>query len=172
LVVGILAIGALFVARQQRQGPALTRGMAAPEFTLPDLHGQQHTLSGLRGKVAVLNFWATWCPPCVEEMPSLDGLHKALAPEGLVVLGISVDEDASALRRFVQERGIGLTVLHDPGGRQAATAYGVRGFPETVVVGPDGLVIESYRGPARWDTPEALSHFRELLARFKTSPTR
>jgi len=172
LVAGILVVGALFVARQQRQGPALTRGMAAPEFALMDLQNRQQTLGGLRGQVVVINFWATWCPPCVEEMPSLDGLHKALAPQGLVVLGISVDEDASALRRFVQDRGIGLTVLQDPGGRQSAAAYGVRGFPETVIVGPDGLVVESYRGPARWDTPEALNHFRELLARLRTSPTR
>jgi peroxiredoxin len=105
-------------------------------------------------------------------MASLDGLHKALGPQGVVVLAVSVDEDASALRRFVEEHQLSLVVLQDPGGRRAATPYGVRGFPETVVLGPDGLVIESYRGPARWDRPEALNHFRALLARFSTSPTR
>lgn len=146
--------------------------MAAPDFALPDLDDRDHTLGEWRGKVVLVNFWATWCPPCVEEMPSLEGLHRELGPQGLVVLGVSVDEDASALRRFVQERRISLTVLHDPGGRQAASTYGVRGFPETVIIGPDGLVVESYRGPARWDTPEALNHFRELLARFSTSPTK
>lgn len=165
-------MGALFVARQQRQGPALASGATAPDIKLPDLDGREQMLGALRGKVVVLNFWATWCPPCVEEMPSLDGLHRALGPQGIVVLGVSVDEDASALRRFVQEHRLSLAVLQDPGGRQAAAAYGVRGYPETVVVGPDGLVIESYRGPARWDTPEALNHFRALLARFSTSPTR
>lgn len=116
MVGAILLFGVWFVTKLQEEGPALTRGMAAPDFALPDLQGRQHTLSAQRGRVVVLNFWATWCPPCVEEMPSLDGLHKALATEGLVVMGISVDEDASALRRFVQERGLTLTVLQDPGG--------------------------------------------------------
>jgi len=165
-------VGVLFTARQQRQQPTLAPGAAAPDFRLQDLDGREHTLSALSAKVAVVNFWATWCPPCVEEMASLDGLHKELGTQGVVVLAVSVDEDASQLRRFVKERGIGLTVLQDPGGRQAASVYGVRGYPETVVVGPDGLVVASYRGPARWDTPEALGHFRALLARFSTSPTK
>jgi peroxiredoxin len=96
-------------------------------------------------------------------MPSLERLHRALAGEGLVVLGISVDEDEAALRRFVSEHGVSFPVLRDPGGRVAAGLYHATGYPETFVIDRAGLVSSQYVGPAEWSTPEALDHFRGLL---------
>jgi thiol-disulfide isomerase/thioredoxin len=119
--------------------------------------------ASLAGKVVVVNFWATWCPPCVAEMPSLDRLHSTLSGEGLVVLGISVDEDEAAVTAFVEKAGLTLAVLRDPGGTVASGVFGVTGYPETLVIDAQGVITETYRGPADWDTPEALDHFRRLL---------
>jgi cytochrome c biogenesis protein CcmG, thiol:disulfide interchange protein DsbE len=118
----------------------------------------------------VVNFWATWCPPCVEEMPSLETLHRTLGPEGLVVIGVSVDEDEAALRAFVQKIGVTFPTLRDPGGRGPAAAYKTTGYPETYVLDPKGVLIESYIGPAEWATPAAIDHFRELVRRFAPAP--
>jgi len=168
----LAAAGLLFVAREASRGPSLSPGATAPDFRLPDLAGSEHALAALRGRLVLVNFWASWCAPCVAEMPSLERLHRRLGPEGLELLGVSVDEDEGALRRFVREHGLTFPILRDPGGRRAAASYGVGGYPETVIVGPDGVVLESYRGPAQWDTPGALAHFRGRLTSLSTSPTR
>jgi len=168
----LAATGLLFVAREARRGASLSPGSRAPDFRLPVLAGGEQELAALRGRLVLVNFWATWCPPCVAELPSLERLHRSLGPEGLVVLGVSVDEDESALRRFVREHGLTFPMLRDPGGRGTAAAYGIGGYPETLIVGPDGVVLESYRGPAQWDTPGALAHLRGRLASLSASPTR
>lgn len=172
-VVGIvLAAAALFVEMQERKGYGLRTGTPAPPFRLPSITGGEVDVASFRGRLVVVNFWATWCAPCVTEMPSLERLHRALKDEGLVVLGVSVDEDEPALRRFAAERGVTFPILRDPGGRSAAAAYHTTGYPETFVVDDGGVLRESYVGPAEWDTPGALAHFRELLRSLSTSPTR
>jgi peroxiredoxin len=161
-VVLVAALG--YVRLAEDKGYALKAGTPAPGFRLPALAGGEVDLASLRGKLVVLNFWATWCPPCVAEMPSLERLHRALGREGLAVVTVSTDEDETELRRFVSERKLTLPVLRDPGGRLAAGAYRTTGYPETFVLDPAGLVQQHYVGPAEWDTPEALAHFRHLLA--------
>jgi peroxiredoxin len=155
-----------FVSLEGQKGYGLKKGDVAPTFSLPTLDGGAVDLTTLRGKVVVVNFWATWCPPCVEEMPSLEKLHRALGPEGLVVLGVSVDEDEAALRSFIQKVGVTFPTLRDPGGRGPSTAYRTTGYPETFVLDPQGVLLDKYIGPAEWATPEAIDHFRELLRRF------
>jgi len=145
-----------------RAGPAPPLSSPAPALRLPGLDGSTTDLAAFRGRVVVLNFWASWCPPCVHEMPSLEGLHRTLGPEGLVVVGVSVDEDEQALRSFVEEQGITFPILLDPGGRHAATAYGTLDFPTTFVIDRDGILKRRYVGPTQWDTPAALDHFRKL----------
>ncbi len=154
-----------FVSLQGRKGYALRKGDAAPPFRLPTLAGDVVDLGSLRGRVVVVNFWATWCPPCVQEMPSLEKLHRTLGPEGLVLLGVSVDEDQAALRALVKATGVTFPTLLDPGGRGPAAAYKTTGYPETYVIDPSGVLIESYVGPAEWATPGSIDHFRELLRR-------
>ncbi len=155
-----------FVSLEGRKGYALRKGDAAPPIRLPTLKGDVVDLALLRGKVVVVNFWATWCPPCVAEMPSLETLHRTLGPEGLVVLGVSVDADEAELRAFVQKAGVTFPTLRDPGARGPAAAYKTTGYPETYVLDPAGVLIESYVGPAEWATPGAIDHFRELLRRY------
>ncbi len=161
-----------FVSLEGQKGYGLKKGDLAPTFSLPTLDGGATDLAALRGKVVVLNFWATWCPPCVDEMPSLEKLHRALGSEGLVVLGVSVDEDEATLRSFIQKVGVTFPTLRDPGGRGPSAAYRTTGYPETFVLDPQGVLLDKYIGPAEWATPEAIDHFRELLRRFATLPAR
>lgn len=143
---------------------ALSEGAGAPAFQAERPDGSSFDSSALRGRPVVLNFWATWCAPCVEELPSLEGLHRALGPEGLAVVAVSVDDEPQELRRFVARHRLTLDVLRDPGAHAVARRYGVEAFPTTFVIDADGVVRGVYVGPAEWDTPGALAHFRKLLS--------
>jgi peroxiredoxin len=96
-------------------------------------------------------------------MPSLERLHRTLGPEGLVVLGVSIDEDGGALQDFVKRAGVTFPILRDPGGRKAAAAWRTTGWPETFVVDRSGRIVRKIVGPARWDTAEATAWFRGVL---------
>jgi peroxiredoxin len=108
-------------------------------FTLEDLHGKSWTLGDLRAKVVVVNFWATWCPPCRKEMPDLDALYNRFKAQGLVVLAIS-DEDAAKVRPFIAERRVAYPVLLDPG-RKVNELFRVEGIPKTFVYDRDGRMV-------------------------------
>jgi cytochrome c biogenesis protein CcmG/thiol:disulfide interchange protein DsbE len=163
IVAAVVAAAFGYVHLAENKGYALKAGSAAPPFRLPSLGGGEVDLASQRGKVVVLNFWATWCPPCVAEMPSLERLHRALGPEGLSVVTVSTDEDDAELRRFVAERALSLPVLKDPGGRVAASEYHTTGYPETFVLDREGRLLEHVVGPAEWDSAERLAGFRRLL---------
>jgi peroxiredoxin len=112
------------------------------DFTLKDLHDKPWTLSELRGKIVMVNFWATWCPPCRKEMPDLDALYKHFQKRGLVILAIS-DEDAARVKTFIAGKGISYNVLLDPG-RKVNTLFNVMGIPKTFIYDRSGkLVAES-----------------------------
>lgn len=115
---------------------------AAPDFALPDLHGQTVSLSDLRGQTVVLNFWATWCGPCRVEIPSFSAF--ADANPDITVLGIAADGPVPKLRKSATELGITYPVL--VGDRDVLARYGVTTFPTTVVVGPDGEVRAAHTG--------------------------
>jgi peroxiredoxin len=173
-VLALIFGGALFFVRlQDRKGWGLRTGEPAPNLVVTDFaSGKDVSLESYRGKLVLVNFWGTFCGPCVAEMPSLERLYETLAPEGLVVLGVSVDSEGPEVQNFVTARKIRFTILRDPGGAASARAYRTTGYPETYVIGPTGTLLESYVGPAEWDTPEAIAHFRDLLKSAKTSPTR
>jgi peroxiredoxin len=159
LVVFALLAGSAVWRHVPGRGP---RGEAAPGFDLPRLSGGRLQLASLRGQVVLVNFWATWCAPCVAEMPSLQKLHEALGAHGLAVVGISIDEERGELERFVRDHGLTFPVLHDASGA-VASAWGVQGYPETFVLDAAGGLREHYRGPAVWHGPDALDHFRERI---------
>jgi peroxiredoxin len=159
----VVAVAFGYVHLAENKGYALKPGAETPGFRLPSLTGGEVDLASHRGQVVLLNFWATWCPPCVAEMPSLERLHRALGPEGLVVVTVSADEDQEELREFVDRYALTLPVLLDPGGRTAAADYRTTGYPETFLLDRQGRLLRHYVGPAEWDTPEALAHFRGLL---------
>ncbi len=170
IVAVVLALAFGYLQLAGHKGYALEKGTPAPDFRLPSLDGRETELASLRGKVVLLNFWATWCPPCVEEMPSLERLHRKLGPEGLVVLAVSTDEDRADLESFVTRNALTLPVLRDPGGVVAADSYRTTGYPETFVIDRSGVLLQHTVGPAEWDTPEALAYFRGLLGTAPAAP--
>ena len=140
LVLVLAGLGACKTA----SGPA--KGEAVPDFVLPRLDGTVQKLSNHRGSVVLVNMWATWCPPCIEEMPILNGITKQFSPRGLVVLGVAGDDDPEAVRDFLNQRPLDFEVLLDPGG-QIGTQYGITGYPETFLVDREGRLIDKIIGP-------------------------
>lgn len=156
-----LGLLALFASPHYRQGEASIAGTPAPRFTF-EQNGKPMRLSDLRGKVVVLNFWATWCPPCVEETPALNRLHQRIAPRGGMVLGVSVDEDAAAYDRFLKEQRVIYPTYRDPS-KKIALEYGTSMYPETYIVDRSGRIARKIIGPQEWDSPELVAYLDSLL---------
>ena len=127
-------------------------GTAAPDFTVQD-SDRKLTLSELHGKVVVLNFWATWCAPCVEEMPSLVQMQQKLKDKGVAVVAVSVDVDNDAYHKFLKDYKINLLTVRDPD-HKSSTLYGTFKYPETYIVDRNGTVRRKFIGPVDWNTPE------------------
>jgi len=139
-------------------------GRATPLLALPVLDGQPLALADLRGRAVLLNFWASWCEPCREELPSLALLGERRAADGLSVLAINVREGSDAVRRFVQQQALTLPVLLDTDGA-AARAFTPRIYPSTVFVGRNGRAVGVLVGPIDWLGDEAGRRLAPLLAR-------
>jgi len=161
LLAGAL-LGTVGLAASQAQRRAWPPGEATPPLVLPQLDGSPWDLADARGRVVLLNFWATWCEPCRTEMPSLERLAARHAADGLRVVAVNYRESAATIRAYVERSGLSLTVLRDADGR-AARAWGARMFPTTLLVGRDGRARASVRGEADWDGAPALDWVRELL---------
>lgn len=138
--------------------------VAAPDIAFVDAGGKTHHLSEFRGHGMVINLWATWCAPCVAEMPSLAALSKALAPADIAVLPLSSDHGgAAAVEAFFRAHDIsGLPVLLDPEGA-AASAFGVDGIPTSVIIDKSGREQARLTGSADWSTPAAMATVRKLV---------
>jgi len=160
LTFGIAVIVA-FALPSYRQGEASVAGKMAENFIV-DISGKPGRLSDFRGKVVVLNFWATWCPPCIEETPALNNLEKYISTKGGMVLGVSVDEDAAAYQKFLLEHGITFATYRDPS-KKIAADYGTSMFPDTYIIDRSGRIVRKFMGPQSWDTPEMLAYFDTLL---------
>lgn len=130
----------------------------APDFTVSDGASTIH-LANYRGKVVLLNLWATWCAPCVQEMPALVQLHHD--DPNLAILAISVDEDPDAYKRFVNERHIDLTTVRDPN-ESVAKLYGSDGWPETYIIDRKGVIRRKVVGDPDWSNPEIRSFIQGL----------
>lgn len=138
-------------------------GMTAPNFTLTDLNGKTVTLSSLRGKVVFLNLWATWCPPCRSEMPSIESLYsKFRQTPDFVTLAVSEDTDVKAPAQYVKKNNFNFPVLLDPR-NTVGDAYNVSGLPESFVIGRDGRIVAHHVGPYDWANPDIRSALEDLL---------
>ena len=166
LTIGV-AIVVAFALPSYRQGEASLAGKTARDFSL-DLSGKPVHLSDFRGKVVVLNFWATWCPPCKEETPSLNRLQKYIEARNGVVLGVAADEDPGAYQRFLREEGVIFPTYRDPATKNnnspIALSYGTSIIPETYVIDRHGKIARKLIGFQQWDSPAMLAYLDSLLA--------
>ena len=143
----------------------LVRGSRAPDFEAPLLDGRAPSgLAGHRDEVVLLNFWATWCKPCEDEMPAMQRLYEALAPEGFALLAVSVDKEAPEVAAFRDRMALTFPILLDPD-EAISRLYQTAGYPESLLIDRDGTVIERYVGPRAWDDPAYVERIRELLGR-------
>ncbi|MBI2216770.1 MAG: TlpA family protein disulfide reductase [Candidatus Rokubacteria bacterium] len=131
-----------------------SRPKAAHDFTLKTLNGKTFRLAEQRGNVVLVNFWATWCPPCREEMPAMERLHRAHKERGFVMVAVSVDADPAAVAPFVKEHKLTFTIALDPK-MEAANAYGVRALPSSFVIDRRGTMAAFALGPRAWDNRAA-----------------
>ena len=135
-------------------------GDSAPEFTVQD-DQRKVALSDLRGQVVVLNFWATWCPPCVEEMPSMIQMQQRMKRDGVTVLAISVDVDEAAYRRFLTEHKVDLLTVRDAA-QKSNNLYGTFKYPETYIIDRKGVLRRKFIGPQDWNQPEIVDFLSKL----------
>lgn len=171
----IVVAGYLFVwwyssNTTQKGEEILERSLEAPPFpsavladynwTIQSLKGQDVKMADAKGKVVFLNFWATWCSPCIAEMPSIQRLHERLKNEGVVFLCIS-DEETTKVSRFARERGFTFPIytMHGP----PPAAFRSRGIPATFILSPDGKIAFKHVGSAKWDDEKSIAFIKSLM---------
>ena len=163
LLAALLVLFSLPSAAQQ-PGAGLTplaNAPLAPYFKLFDMDGNVYRLSDFRGRVIIVNFWATWCPPCREEMPSMQRAWEQLRDEGILMWGINVGEDEDTIFQFTADYPVDFPLLLDI--HSGVTArWPVRGLPTTFVVDPAGRLVYQAIGSREWDDPELLEQVRAL----------
>jgi|SRR4030095_12213017 cytochrome c biogenesis protein CcmG, thiol:disulfide interchange protein DsbE len=172
MVWAALALGTavllLFALPSYRQGEASIAGRTADDFALT-MDGNPRRLSDYRGKVVVLNFWASWCPPCVEEAPSLNRLQRHIEPNGGTILGVSIDESPAAYEKFLKDFAIVYPTWRDPAVQdnksKIALGYGTSLIPETYVIDRQGKIARKLVSAQQWDSPEMLAYFDAILKR-------
>jgi len=152
----------LFAASCKQAPKVAAVGKVAPDFTLVDRQGTSWTLSQLKGRVVFVNFWATWCPPCREEMPSMQRLFAMLPKDRFVMLAILQNDDPARADAFAAKLGITLPILFDQD-KKVGPLYGLTGVPETFIVDKQGVIREKFIGPAHWDSPKILKILDKYL---------
>ena len=160
LILWLIVLMASITGCDRGARPALV-GRPAPTFAVEDT---QHrvALADFRGKVVILNFWATWCPPCIEEMPSLVAMQTKLIGK-VTVLAVSTDENDDAYQRFITTRGIVPTLLTvRDAAQQSNTLYGTFKFPETYIIDRNGVLRRKFIGPVDWTAPEIEEYLLKL----------
>ena len=142
---------------------AIKDNMPAPDFTFPGLDGKMVSLSDYKGKVVLLNIWATWCPPCVEEMPSMERLYQKFKGQNFEILAVSIDEPGlKAVAPFMKKSNLTFPALIDSEGAIKAV-YGITGIPESFIIDKQGNLIKKIIGPVDWATGNIFRFFSEAI---------
>lgn len=156
-----LTVVALLLACACNRGSHPPRvGSPANDFTVKD-SDRTISLNQFHGQVVVLNFWASWCSPCVAELPSMMEMQDRLRNRGVTVLGVSIDVDDEAYHRFIKQRNVNFVTVRDPE-QKIAGLYGTSGWPETYVIDRDGVMRRKVVGPINWDSPDILEFLSKL----------
>ena len=172
LAAGLFVAAVVFAALWASGPPPdpIRVGQAAPGFTLPRLDGGAPVrLADLRGKVVFLNFWATWCKPCEQEMPAMQRLYESLAGTDFEMLAVSVDEERAPVEAFRARLGLGFPILHDPA-KKVSQAYQTYRYPETYLIDRDGRILARYIGPRDWDAAVYRERMRQLATGQASGP--
>ena len=162
ILLGFVALFVIFFSQPHgTRAPKL--GELAPNFTLQKDDGKPLNLTDLRGKIVVLNFWATWCGPCVDEVPSLNKFAEHFADKGVQVLGVSVDEDPDAYKSFVAKYKVSFLTLRNAS-RSVSESYGTYKLPESYIISRDGRLKQKIIGATNWTSQEMLTYIEGLVA--------
>lgn len=160
VLAGLLVTSALAATGPQTLTPLPERPVA-PEFSLVDAGGKTHRLADYRGRPVIVNFWATWCPPCREEMPSMQRGWEQVRDEGVAMLAINVGEDEETVAAFAASYAVDFPLLLDPDSA-VVQSWPVKGLPTTFVVDPEGRLVYRAIGGRAWDDPGLLDQVRAL----------
>jgi len=161
LRVGILLLTVALVAvvASTLRDRIIVAGDSAPSFTVTTDSGRKISADDFGGRLLLVNFWATWCPPCINELPSLNALAAELKGSGVVVLGISVDKDKAAYDRFLKKVKLNFETSRDPSADISAD-YGTFKYPETYVIDRNGKVLEKFINEQPWMSPEIVNRLK------------
>jgi peroxiredoxin len=140
----------------------LGQRMSPNDFSLPLLAGGNASLSSYKGKVVILNFWATWCPPCRVEMPSIETLYRRFSAQGLEILAVDLGEDASLVRQFIRNAGYTFPVMFDSDNR-VSSVYGIEAIPTTYIIDREGKIVGRIIGSITWDNQRVIAAIDALL---------
>lgn len=160
----IIAAWMLVACEQQAPPDELVEGQPFPPLVLTGFNGERQALDAYRGRFVILNIWATWCPPCRVELPSLDRLNDALDSGKFVVIGLSVDSDRDIAWEFYQDRGIRFTSFIDPDGKISEDILGIRVYPDTFLISPHGKLLRRIVGERVWDDPAMIEALNRAFA--------
>jgi len=168
LFVFIACVFLIVFLREERDSTLKTTepiqpGLEMPNFTFPDINGKEVSLSDHRGKVVLVNVWATWCPPCRQEMPSMQSLYEKFKDENFKILAVSIDsEGRAAVAPFMLKMNLTFPALLDPG-ETIRPLYGITGVPESFIIDKQGILVEKIIGPINWATPEVFFFLKDLI---------
>ena len=162
VLIGVLVVALIAVVAESTNERIVEVGDTAPGFALVTDDGQRLTRSQFGGQLLVLNFWATWCVPCIQELPSLNQFQKQFASSGVVVLGVSVDQNERAYQQFLKRAGVTFRTSRDPQA-DLSSRYGTFKYPETYVIDRNGKVVQKHIGPRDWMDQRLLAEIEALL---------
>lgn len=161
-IAALAIIGGLTLLQPLGTGHALEAGQPAPEIQLKDLSGKPVTLSALKGKVVIVDFWASWCGPCRQSMPVLEKLSKTYKEKGLVVLGVNTDNDAKSASKFLAEVPVSFVVVNDAD-KRVARAYAPPTMPSSYIIDKQGRVRQVHAGFKAGDAKQLEAEIQQLL---------
>ncbi len=160
--ISLLAIGLIWVISGTLTQRIVNAGDTGPDFSIVTEHGKTITRSDFGGKILVLNFWATWCPPCISELPSLNQFASEYASKGVVVIGVSIDKNEALYKAFLKNRQVAFETARDPEAN-ISNNYGTFQIPETYVMDRNGKVLEKVISDQNWMDPQFLMRIQSML---------